>query len=98
MCARVDLTPETSGLPLNNLRIATAASSAPASPVDQARWQRSAFRFAVAEMQPAKIPLRASIRQASVDGHTSKRVAMLADSGRWVILPEETFKQGIQCL
>ena len=37
-------------------------------------------RFAVAEMQPAKMPLRASNRQASVDGNTWKPFVMPAAS------------------
>ena len=72
ICASSDFTPETSGLPSNSLRIVTAASSAALSPLLQARWQRSALRLAVAEMQPANAPSRASISTASVEGNTSK--------------------------
>ena len=38
------------------------------------------IEFAVAEMQPAKMPRRASIRQASVEGNTSKPFEMPAAS------------------
>ncbi len=38
----------------------------------QARAHRSALRLAVAEMQPAKAPARASSSTASVDGNTLK--------------------------
>ena len=50
-------------MPSNSLRIATAASSAPVSPARQARAHRSALRLAVAEMQPAKAPPRASMQR-----------------------------------
>ena len=68
MCASSAFTPDTSGLPSNSLRIVTAASSAALSPLLQASWQRSALRLAVAEMQPAKAPARASSSTASVEG------------------------------
>ena len=56
ICASNAFTPDTSGRPSNSLRMATAASSAAASPCTQARAHRSALRLAVAEMQPAKSP------------------------------------------
>ena len=45
ICASSALTPATSGLPSNSLRIATAASSAAASPLRQARAHRSALSW-----------------------------------------------------
>ena len=73
-------TPETSGLPSNSLRMVTAASSAALSPLLQASWQRSELRLAVAEMQPAKAPARASSSTASVEGNTSKLFEIAAAS------------------
>ena len=60
MCASSAFTPDTSALPSNSLRIVTARSSAAVSPLLQASAHRSALRLAVAEMQPANAPARAS--------------------------------------
>src|SRR5262249_20538415 len=80
ICASAALTPGTNCLPSNSLRIATAASSAAVSPPCQARAQRSALRLAVAEMQPADAPERASRNTASVEGNTLKLADTLAAS------------------
>ncbi len=64
----------------------TACGSSPphraraASPCCQARGHRSALRLAVAEMQPANAPARASSSTASVDGNTLKLGAIAAAS------------------
>src|SRR5690348_4038461 len=92
MCASSAFTPGTSALPSNSLRIATAASSADASPELQARAHRSALQLAVAEMQPAKTPPRASKRQASVDGNTAKSFEIAAAARAYVMSPEESFR------
>src|SRR5262245_15028321 len=86
------LTPETSALPSNSLRMVTAAARAASSPWRQARAHRSALRLAVAEMQPAKAPLRASRRAASVDGNTAKSDATAAASRAYTMLPEESLR------
>src|SRR5262249_1966066 len=83
-------TPGTSGLPSKSLRIATAASSALASPSLHARAHRSALRLAVAEMQPAKIPRRASRRAASVEGNTTKFLEIAAPERAEAVSPEES--------
>ena len=80
ICDSSAFTPDTSGLPSNSLRMVTPASSAALSPLAQASWQRSALRFAVAEMQPAKAPPRASSSTASVEGNTSKLFEIAAAS------------------
>src|SRR5689334_25252427 len=96
MCARSAFTPETNGLPSNSLRIATAASSAAVSPALQARAQRSAFRLAVAEMQPAKFPERASIRLASVEGKTANSFDTAAAERAKAMSPEESFNPAMR--
>src|ERR1044072_704555 len=96
MCARSAFTPETNGFPSNNLRIATAPSNAAPSPLLQARAHKSALRFAVAEMQPAKGPDRASIRQASVDGKTANSEDTAAADRAKVMSPDESFKPTIR--
>src|ERR1041385_7767507 len=92
MWASSALTPETSGLPSKSLRIATAASSAAASPDFQARAQRSALRLAVAEMQPAKSPRLASNNAASVDGKTAKSREIAAADRAYALSPQESFR------
>ena len=51
-------------------------------PSRQARAQRSALTLAVAEMQPAKTPVRASSSTASVEGNTSTIEPRTAPGGR----------------
>ncbi len=52
----------------------------PASPCRQACWHRSALQLAVAEMQPAKVPPRASSKAGLGGRNTSKPDAIFAAS------------------
>src|SRR6478609_8479465 len=72
--------------------MATAASRAAVSPLLQARAHRSALRLAVAEMQPAKAPERASVRHASVEGNTAKSDDTAAAARAKARSPEESLR------
>ena len=80
----------------------TAASSAPVSPSCQARAHRSALRLAVAEMQPAKTPERASISTASVEGNTLKlrryrrSGARIRHVARGILEPDDPRAEGVE--
>ena len=50
----------------------------------------------MAEMQPAKAPVRASISTASVDGNTLKPGATVAASRAYAMSPDESFSPTIR--
>src|SRR4029077_11631968 len=76
--------------------MATAASRTAVSPLRHARAHRSALRLAVAEMQPAKATVRASISTASVDGNTLKPGATVVPSRAYTNTADESFSPTIR--